>query len=102
MLIDRIGLNRAISLAVGLWSCAGIATGFTRGLGGLVGCRAVLGLAEAAGIPAAGKAIHQYLRPGSARSATRSTRPASAWLGARAAAGHLDCRAQRLARMPSS
>ncbi|MGA2270512.1 MAG: MFS transporter [Bryobacteraceae bacterium] len=63
MLIDGIGLNRAISLAVGLWSCAGIATGFTRGLGGLVGCRAVLGMAEAAGIPAAGKAIHQYLRP---------------------------------------
>jgi ACS family hexuronate transporter-like MFS transporter len=63
MLIDGIGLNRAISLAVGLWSCAGIATGFTRGLGGLVGCRAVLGMAEAGGIPAAGKAIHQYLRP---------------------------------------
>jgi MFS transporter, ACS family, hexuronate transporter len=63
MLIDRIGLNRAISLAVGLWSCAGIATGFTRGLSGLVGCRAVLGAAEAGGIPAAGKAIHQYLRP---------------------------------------
>ena len=63
MLIDRIGLNRAITLAVGLWSCAGIATGFTRGLSGLVGCRAVLGVAEAGGIPAAGKAIHQYLRP---------------------------------------
>ena len=63
MLIDRIGLNRAISLAVGLWSCAGIATGFTSGLSGLVGCRAVLGVAEAGGIPAAGKAIHQYLRP---------------------------------------
>jgi len=63
MLIDRLGLNRAISAAVGLWSCAGIATGLTRGLGGLVGCRAVLGMAEAAGIPAAGKAIHQYLRP---------------------------------------
>ena len=63
MLIDRIGLNRAISLAVGLWSCAGIATGYTRGLSGLVGCRAVLGVAEAGGIPAAGKAIHQYLRP---------------------------------------
>jgi MFS transporter, ACS family, hexuronate transporter len=63
MLIDRAGLNRAISLAVALWSCAGIATGFTRGLGGLVGCRTVLGMAEAAGIPAAGKAIHQYLRP---------------------------------------
>jgi ACS family hexuronate transporter-like MFS transporter len=63
MLIDAIGLNRAISLAVGLWSCAGISTGYTRGLSGLVGCRAVLGMAEAAGIPAAGKAIHQHLRP---------------------------------------
>jgi len=42
MLIDSLGLNRVISFAVGLWSCAGIATGFTRGLGGLVGCRAVL------------------------------------------------------------
>jgi len=63
MVTDRIGLSRAISLAVGLWSCAGIATGFTRGLGGLVGCRAVLGMAEAGGIPAAGKAIHQFLKP---------------------------------------
>jgi ACS family hexuronate transporter-like MFS transporter len=64
LLIDRIGLNRAISFAVGLWSGAGIATGLTSGLGGLVGCRALLGASEAAGIPAAGKAIHQYLRPG--------------------------------------
>jgi len=63
MLTDRIGLNRAISLAIGLWSCAGIGTGFTSGLAGLVGCRAVLGAAEAGGVPAAGKAIHQYLRP---------------------------------------
>src|ERR1039458_1096136 len=63
MLIDRVGLNLGIGMAVGLWSCAGIATGFTRGLGGLVGCRAALGMTEAAGIPAAGKAIHQYLKP---------------------------------------
>jgi MFS transporter, ACS family, aldohexuronate transporter len=63
MLIDRIGLNRAISLAIGVWSCAGIATGFTRGLTGLLGCRGVLGMAEAAGIPGAGKAIHRYLLP---------------------------------------
>jgi ACS family hexuronate transporter-like MFS transporter len=63
MLIDRIGLNRAISLAIGVWSCAGIFTGFTRGLGGLLGCRCVLGMSEAAGIPAAGKAIHQYMMP---------------------------------------
>ncbi len=63
MMIDRVGLNLGASLAVGLWSCSGIATAFTRGLGGLMGCRTVLGVAEAAGIPAAGKAIHQYLRP---------------------------------------
>jgi ACS family hexuronate transporter-like MFS transporter len=63
MLIDRIGLNRAISLAVGVWSCAGILTGFTRGIGGLLGCRAVLGISESAGIPGAGKAIYRYLLP---------------------------------------
>lgn len=63
LLIDRVGLTPAISVAVTLWSGAGIATGFTSGLGGLAACRAVLGVAEAAGIPAAGKAIHQYLRP---------------------------------------
>ena len=63
LLIDRIGLNRGISLALGLWSLAGITTGFTRGLGGLVACRAWLGLAEAGGIPAAGKAMHEYLAP---------------------------------------
>jgi MFS transporter, ACS family, hexuronate transporter len=63
LLIDRIGLNRAISLAVALWSCAAIATGLTRGPGALLACRAVLGSAEAAGIPAAGKAIHQFLKP---------------------------------------
>jgi len=63
VIIDRIGLNRGISLAVGLWSAAGIATGFSTGLGGLVGCRAVLGVAEAGGIPSAGKAVHTYLRP---------------------------------------
>ncbi|MBV9742579.1 MAG: MFS transporter [Acidobacteriia bacterium] len=63
LLIDRVGLNCAISVAVAMWSCAGIATGFTKGAGSLIGCRAVLGMAEAAGIPAAGKAIRQYLKP---------------------------------------
>jgi ACS family hexuronate transporter-like MFS transporter len=63
MLVDSIGLNRAATLAVALWSCAGIATGLTTSVAGLAACRAVLGLAEAAGIPAAGKAIHQLLKP---------------------------------------
>ena len=64
LLIDRIGLTRGITLAVGLWSCAGVATGFTTGLGGMIACRALLGIAEAAGIPAAGKAIVTYAKAG--------------------------------------
>ncbi len=63
MLIDRVGLNLGASLAVGLWSFSGIATGFTSGLRGLIGCRTVLGVAEAGGIPAAGKAVYAYLKP---------------------------------------
>lgn len=61
--IDRIGLNRAAQTAVAAWSLAGIATGLSRGIAGLAGCRAALGIAEAAGIPAAGKAIYRYLKP---------------------------------------
>jgi ACS family hexuronate transporter-like MFS transporter len=64
MFVDAVGLNRASTLAVALWSFAGIATGLSRGVASLAACRAVLGLAEAAGIPAAGKAIHQLLKPG--------------------------------------
>lgn len=63
MFIDTVGLNRAINLVIGVWSCAGIATGFTTGLKSLIGCRVVLGAAEAGGIPAAGKAINHYLLP---------------------------------------
>jgi ACS family hexuronate transporter-like MFS transporter len=63
LFIDRVGLMVGISVAVALWSCAGIATGFTSSLGGLIACRAGLGLAEAGGIPAAGKAISIFLKP---------------------------------------
>jgi ACS family hexuronate transporter-like MFS transporter len=63
LLIDRIGLYRGITLAIGMWSLAGLSTGWVRGFGGLLLCRALLGVAEAGGIPAAGKAIQQYLRP---------------------------------------
>jgi ACS family hexuronate transporter-like MFS transporter len=63
LLIDRIGLYRGITLAIGMWSLAGLSVGWVRGFGGLLLCRAMLGVAEAGGIPAAGKAIQQYLRP---------------------------------------
>jgi ACS family hexuronate transporter-like MFS transporter len=63
LLIDRIGLYRGITLAIGMWSLAGLSTGGVRGFGDLLLCRAMLGVAEAGGIPAAGKAIQHYLRP---------------------------------------
>jgi MFS transporter, ACS family, hexuronate transporter len=62
--IDRVGLRLGISLLVALWSAAGAATGLVNSLAGLLCCRALLGAAQAGGVPATGKAIHLYLRPG--------------------------------------
>ena len=61
--IDRVGLNLGAGIAVAVWSMAGSATAWTRGFTGLLACRTVLGAAEAAGIPAAGKASATYLEP---------------------------------------
>jgi ACS family hexuronate transporter-like MFS transporter len=63
LFIDRVGLNRGISLVVGFWSLAAAATALTRGLAPLVLCYAALGLAQAGGIPASGKAVALYLQP---------------------------------------
>jgi ACS family hexuronate transporter-like MFS transporter len=63
LFVDRIGLRRGISAAVALWSAAGAATGAMRSLAGLLVCRGVLGVAQATGVPATGKAIALYLRP---------------------------------------
>jgi len=62
--LDRIGLRRGIRAAVALWSLAGAATGAMKSLEGLLACRGLLGIAQAAGVPAVGKAIALYLRPG--------------------------------------
>ncbi len=61
--LDRVGLNRGAGIAVGLWSLAGSATAWTQSFAGLLACRTVLGAAEAAGIPATGKANATYLEP---------------------------------------
>jgi MFS transporter, ACS family, aldohexuronate transporter len=63
LLIDRVGLNLGVSVAVGLWSLAGVATGLVGGLGGLMACRAALGVAESGGIPATAKGFAIYLKP---------------------------------------
>ena len=59
--IDRAGLNAGISVSVIVWSIASAATGLTHSFGALLGCRVGLGVAEAAGIPGAGKANAMYL-----------------------------------------
>lgn len=61
--IDRLGLNRSISIAVAIWAVASFATGMVHGVGPLLVTRAVLGAAEAAGVSAFGKAVAMYLLP---------------------------------------
>ncbi len=61
--LDRVGLNVGISISVFVWSLASIGTGMVHGLGSLLVCRAILGIAEASGVAAAGKAIGKYLLP---------------------------------------
>lgn len=46
-LIDRIGPRAGIAACLGFWSLANVATGFVDGLGGLLLCRALLGIGEA-------------------------------------------------------
>jgi ACS family hexuronate transporter-like MFS transporter len=62
-LLDRIGLYAGAALAVAAWSAAGAATGLTSTFPGLLACRTALGVAEAAGLPANGKANGTYLEP---------------------------------------
>jgi MFS transporter, ACS family, aldohexuronate transporter len=63
LFIDRVGLNLGASISVIAWSLAGAATGLTQTFRGLLACRTMLGIAEAAGIPGFGKAGATYLEP---------------------------------------
>jgi MFS transporter, ACS family, hexuronate transporter len=60
--LDRVGINRGISVAVGWWSAAAVGSGLVRTLPGLTLCRVALGIGEAAGIPAVGKLNGLYLK----------------------------------------
>ena len=61
--IDRVGLNRSISISVAVWALASFGTGLVHGMNLLLVTRAILGVAEAAGVSAAGKAVGLYLQP---------------------------------------
>jgi ACS family hexuronate transporter-like MFS transporter len=61
--VDRVGLNLGATIAVGAWSLAGSATAWASTFPALLGCRTLLGAAEAAGVPSVGKANATYLEP---------------------------------------
>ena len=63
ILIDRLGLAAGAAAVVAAWSAVGAATGLVTTFGGLLLCRAALGMAEAGGVPATGKAFAVYLEP---------------------------------------
>jgi MFS transporter, ACS family, hexuronate transporter len=62
--LDRVGVNRAISTAVAWWSTAAVGCGLSAGFTPLAFFRALLGIGESVGVPAAGKLNGIYLEPG--------------------------------------
>jgi MFS transporter, ACS family, hexuronate transporter len=61
-MLDRLGLTTGTTLALAWWSLAGIARGFTRGLGSLLVTHGLVAIGEAAGIPSGAKASQTFLR----------------------------------------
>jgi MFS transporter, ACS family, hexuronate transporter len=59
-LMDRIGVRIGFALAVLVWSLAAMAHALARSLSGFSAARAVLGLAEGGGFPAAIKSIAEW------------------------------------------
>lgn len=62
-MLDRFGLRAGTAGIVALWSVVGMATGFAGTFVALLACRAMLGFAEAGGVPATGKGFALYLPP---------------------------------------
>jgi ACS family hexuronate transporter-like MFS transporter len=61
--VDRVGLNRGISISVALWAIASFGTGMSHNISEFLLWRALLGVAEASGVSAVGKAVGMYLPP---------------------------------------
>lgn len=61
--LDRVGLNRGIAISVAVWAAASAGTGLAHSVTGLLVWRSLLGVAEASGVSAAGKAAGMYLLP---------------------------------------
>ncbi|HLK19440.1 MAG TPA: MFS transporter, partial [Bryobacteraceae bacterium] len=61
--VDRVGLNRGIAISVFVWAVASFGTGMSHNVTELLLWRALLGVAEASGVSATGKAVGMYLPP---------------------------------------
>ena len=61
--IDRVGLNRGATISVAVWAIASIGSGLSHSVHELLFWRALLGVAEASGVSAVGKAVGLYLLP---------------------------------------
>jgi ACS family hexuronate transporter-like MFS transporter len=62
-LLDRVGINRGITIAAACWSAAAASIGLAGSFAGLAVCRAALGVGESASVPAVGKLNGIYLLP---------------------------------------
>jgi ACS family D-galactonate transporter-like MFS transporter len=79
VLLDRFGVRKVGIVSILLWSIASFAAALTRGVGGFLGARFLLGVGEASTFPANAKAIG-YWFPAEQRSLATSLFDASAKL----------------------
>jgi ACS family hexuronate transporter-like MFS transporter len=63
MLLDRFGLRRGMSVAVGCWTLASMSHAFAGGLAGFAAARAALGFGEGATFPGGLRTVVQTLPP---------------------------------------
>lgn len=59
-LIDRLGTKRGLTVAIGLWSLAGVANAFIGSFRGLAATRFALGIGEAGNFPSGIKSIAEW------------------------------------------
>ncbi len=60
--VDRVGLRVGYAIGVGAWSLAGMAHALVTTVGGFIGVRVALGVAEAVNTPAAVKTVATWFR----------------------------------------
>jgi ACS family hexuronate transporter-like MFS transporter len=58
--IDKFGTRKGFSIAISVWSIAGVLNGFIGSVKGLVGTRFLLGLGEAGNFPSAVKTVAEW------------------------------------------